>query len=59
MTSDPIAYIVFASLLGGAIGFFACALFASRKIKQIDRTRWREGYAAANRDHARRRESSI
>lgn len=56
MNSDPAAWIVFASLLGGAIGFYGCALFASRRIREERRTMWREGYAACNRDHARKKE---
>lgn len=53
--ADPIAWILGASMLGACLGFWACALFASRRIREERRENWREGYEACNRDHARRR----
>lgn len=55
VTSDPGAWILFAALVGACIGFFGCALFASRNLRKAARGGWREGYAACNRDHQRRR----
>lgn len=55
VTSDPGAWIFFAAIVGAAIGFFACALFASYNLRKASRSGWREGYAACNRDHDRRR----
>lgn len=57
MITDPAAWIVFVSLLGASIGFYGCALVASRRIREERRAMWREGYAACNRDHERKRES--
>ena len=51
MTSDPGVWILFAGMVGGCVGFFACALFASRRIREERRQNWREGYSACNRDH--------
>ena len=56
VTTDPGAWIAFSVVLGAAVGFMACALFASRRIREDRRANWWEGYAACNRDHARRRE---
>lgn len=55
MHTDPMPYIVFTALVSASIGFFACALFASRRIREDRRSWWRDGYAACNRDHDRRR----
>lgn len=55
ITTDPAAWILFAAILGGCLGFFACALFVSHGLRRASRSSWREGYAACNRDHARRR----
>lgn len=52
MHSDPMPYILFAALLGAAIGFFGCALFASNKIRRANLAGFREGL-----DHARRSSS--
>jgi hypothetical protein len=57
MSADPAAWIVFASVLSASIGFYGCALFASKRIREERRANWREGYAACNRDHERKRES--
>ena len=51
---DPTAYIIFAAMLGGAIGFFGCALFASRTITRIRRQTYQDGYECCNRDHSNR-----
>jgi gas vesicle protein len=55
MQNDPMTYVLAALMLGGAIGFFACALFASKRIREERRSWWREGYGACNRDHHRNR----
>lgn len=49
MTTDPAIYIIAASLLGGAIGFFGCALFASHAIRRAEQEFYREGFDACNR----------
>jgi hypothetical protein len=41
-------------MLGACIGFYGCALFASRRIRAERREMWWEGYAACNRDHDRK-----
>lgn len=51
MQHDPAPYIIFAALLGAMIGFFGCALFASRRIKEDTRDAYWEGYYAANREN--------
>lgn len=55
MHTDPITYVLAAAMLGGSIGFFACALFSSKRIREARRSWWRDGYSACNRDHANRR----
>ena len=55
ITSDPAAWILFAVVIGASVGFFACALLVSHSIRRDCRISWRDGYAACNRDHARRR----
>ena len=52
MQHDPAPYIIFAALLGAMIGFFGCALFASRRIKEDTRDAYWDGYYAANRENA-------
>lgn len=52
---DPATYIIAASIVSACLGFMACALFASRRIREERRSWWREGYGACNRDHQRRR----
>lgn len=52
MTTDPLTYILFAALVGGGIGFFGACILTSRAIKEARITYWRDGYAAANRDHS-------
>lgn len=42
MKSDPATYIYFATVLGFCIGFFACALMASRRIRQAEMHGWRD-----------------
>jgi len=54
MTPDPFAYIIFATLLGGCIGFFGCALIVSRQIRRIETKSFEDGYACCNRDHSNR-----
>lgn len=55
MMTEMEAWIIFATVLGGAVGFYSCALCASRRIREERRTMWREGYAACNRDHQAKR----
>ena len=52
---DPATCIIAASILCFCIGFMACGLFASKRIRDERRSWWREGYGACNRDHERRR----
>lgn len=52
MQHDPAPYIIAAAVLGSMIGFFGCALFASRRIKEDTRDAYWEGYYAANREIA-------
>ncbi len=51
MQHDPAPYIIAAAVLGSMIGFFGCALFASRRIKEDTRDAYWEGYYAANREN--------
>jgi hypothetical protein len=55
MHSDPTIYILAASMVSGSLGFMTCALFASKRIREDRRSWWRDGYAACNRDHDKRR----
>lgn len=48
---DPTIWIMGASMVSACIGFYGCALFASRRIREERRQSWREGYQACNRDH--------
>lgn len=52
---DPTIWILGASMVSACLGFYGCALFASRRIREERRQNWREGYDACNRDHERRR----
>ena len=45
MNTDPAIYIYGAALLGAAIGFFSCALVASKRIRRANL----EGYLEAVR----------
>lgn len=51
VTSDPGAWILFAGLTGGAGGFFCCALFAARRVRDERSEGYWEGYGACNRAH--------
>ena len=50
MTTDPEPYIYAAAILGSIIGFFGCALYASRIIRRVERESYRDGYEACNRE---------
>lgn len=50
VTSDPAAWIMGASILGGCIGFFTCAIFVSRRILEAKEESYWEGYGACNRE---------
>jgi hypothetical protein len=52
VTSDPAAWIVFATLVGAAVGFFCTALFAGRRIREERAESYWEGYGACNRAHS-------
>lgn len=52
MKTDPTYYILFAAMLGAAIGFFGCALYASRIIKRSNLEGYKEGLAAGKRQIA-------
>lgn len=57
MSADAGVYIVASGVLGGALGFFCCALCSAKQIKyQIRKSYW-EGYGACNRAHAEPRNS--
>jgi hypothetical protein len=56
-TTDPTSYILFAGLLGAAIGFFGAAILASRTITRVRKDAWTDGYATCNREHARHKAS--
>lgn len=53
VTSDPAAWILFATLVGASVGFFCTALFAGRRIREERADSYWEGYGAANRAHHR------
>lgn len=59
MTQDPTAYILFAALLGGAIGFFGSALLTSGSIRKAQRDAYWDGFAACNREHAKHDPRSV
>lgn len=51
MHTDPALYIIFAAIVSGILGFFACALLVSRRLRDhFDENYW-NGYAACNREH--------
>ncbi len=50
MQTDPMPYILFAAVLGAAIGFIGCALYASDKIKRANLEGYKEGLAAGKRE---------
>lgn len=52
MYSDPTAYIILAALLGGSIGFFGCALYASRRIREIESNAWSRGRQCTERENS-------
>jgi hypothetical protein len=52
MTPDPMLYIIAAAVLGAAIGFFACALVASRRIRDAEREGWKAGVRCRHREEA-------
>lgn len=56
---DPMPYIVFAALVGGAIGFFGCALMTSGSIRRAERRAYWDGFAACNREHAKLDEQPV
>lgn len=49
MHTDPMPYIIFAGLLGAAIGFFGCGIFASHKIRRANFEGYKEGLNAGKR----------
>lgn len=49
MITDPAPYIIFAGLLGAAIGFFGCGIFASNKIRRANFEGYKEGLDAGKR----------
>lgn len=51
MNTDPTAYIIAAAIVGSVIGFFGCALFASRAIRKTEEESYRDGFEACNRGH--------
>lgn len=53
MTTDPTAYIIAAALVSAAIGFFGCALFVSKRIREEREESYWEGYSACNREHSK------
>lgn len=52
MTTDPMPWIIFAAMLGAAIGFFGCAIYASNKIKRANLEGYKEGLRAGRRQTA-------
>lgn len=50
MHSDPTIYIIAAALVGGAVGFFGCALVASRAIRRANIEGWKEGCRCRQRE---------
>ena len=51
MHTDPIAYVIFAALVSGCLGFFACALLVSRRLREHRDENYWDGWAACNREH--------
>ena len=43
MSTDPIIAVTFTAILCFCIGFFACALAASRRIRRAENDGWRAG----------------
>lgn len=50
-TIDMAAAVLGAAMLGGAIGFMTCALFASATIRRNRQSDFQDGYECCNRDH--------
>lgn len=48
--NDPIAYILFAALVGAAIGIIGTALYCSAEIRRERRESWKEGFHCARRE---------
>ncbi|MEO5915601.1 MAG: hypothetical protein ABIS50_15310 [Luteolibacter sp.] len=53
-TSDPGAWILFAALVGLAVGVFATAIYLARSAKTARHEWFWEGYASCNRDHSKK-----
>jgi hypothetical protein len=51
MNADPAAWVLGASILSACFGFFGCALFSSKTIRESRDDAYWDGYAACNRDH--------
>ena len=43
MKTDPMPYILFTAVICFIIGFFACALAASRRIRRAETEGWKAG----------------
>ena len=43
MQTDPITYILFTAILCFILGFFACAILASRRIRRSEIDGWKAG----------------
>ena len=55
MHNDPMLYIIAAAMLGGVLGFFGCALVASKSIRESRDDAFQDGYETCNRDHHNKR----
>ena len=43
MQADPFVSIAFTALIGASIGFFGCAIYTSRIVKEAKKRGWAEG----------------
>jgi hypothetical protein len=50
MHSDPTVYIIASALVGATIGFFGCAIVASRAIRRANIKGWQEGCRCRQRE---------
>jgi hypothetical protein len=55
MSIDPAIYILAACMLGGSLGFFACALWACHRIREERSANYWEGYSDCNREHHKKK----
>lgn len=59
IAQDITGWVMGAALAGGAIGFMACAVMASGRIRRNQEEYFQEGYECCNRDHRNARTNPL